>query len=134
MPQGFVDAFGQALGDDSVEPALRAEVLRLPGESYLADLMETVDVDAMHDARERVRAHLSSALHDALIRIYAGHQTEGGFDAGAAAIGRRSLKNLALSYLSAGATDQAEQLCVEQYLAPAQHDRCDRRPGADRRR
>jgi aminopeptidase N len=96
-------------------------VLRLPGESYLADLMadrdKLVDVDALHGARERVRVHLASALHAELIDTYESQQTQGDFDIGATAIGRRSLKNLALSYLSAGESVEAERLCVEQYRA-----------------
>ena len=44
----LLDAFPDLLADDSLDPAMVAETLRMPSENYLADLAETVDVEAIH--------------------------------------------------------------------------------------
>ena len=52
LPAGFFEAWRRALMDARAEPALLAEMLTLPSESYLGDQMALVDVEAIHRARE----------------------------------------------------------------------------------
>ena len=51
----LVAAMRQTLADAGKDPAFAAEALILPTESFLADQMAIVDVDAVHTARETAR-------------------------------------------------------------------------------
>ena len=66
----YVDACRGLLGDESLDPAMVALMLRLPSEAYLAELISPVDVQAIHAAREAVRRCLADALTDSLLAAY----------------------------------------------------------------
>ena len=51
VPDLVFSAFSGVLANTDLDPALIAEIFTLPGESYLADNMETVDIDGIHFAR-----------------------------------------------------------------------------------
>ena len=115
LPPGVAAAFRKALTDGGADHALLAEVLALPGESYLADQMAQVDVDGIHHAREAVKAELAEALHDDLLAVHAAGAAAGPYDLEPASIGRRSLRNLALGYLMQRPNPEAAALCLAQY-------------------
>jgi len=96
----IIDAYEKVLAQSWEDLSYFALLLGLPSESYLAEQMPVVDVEAIHEAREFVKQALAERLQDqfkALYRTY--HRDESGqFDAGA--IGRRRIKNIALGYLS----------------------------------
>ncbi len=123
VPQGFVDAFAQVLADRESDQALLAEIMTLPGESYLGDQMDVVDVDAIHRARESLKRHLATELRDDLLRAYHDNREQGTYDLSSAAIGRRGLRNLALDYLMQLQDADVTSLCIEQYQA--QHNMTD---------
>ena len=50
------------LANAGLDPALIAEIFTLPGESYLADNMETVDIDGIHYARRNFIKQLAAKL------------------------------------------------------------------------
>ena len=130
-PQAFIDAFAAALGDQEADPALLAEVLALPSESYLGDQMQVVDVDGIHRAREALMVQIANALRaDLLERYHALHRFEPVTDQAAAstdrepdlspaAMGRRALKNLCLGYLMRAPDDAVLALCQRQYATAA---------------
>lgn len=117
VPEGFFAAFRRGLLDDTGDPALRAEVLTLPSESYLADQMTIVDVDGIHGARERVRRLLGESLCSDLLGVYGANQETGPYCFSPEGVARRSLKNLALGYLMAGPQPGALDLCRGQIEA-----------------
>ena len=59
-----------ALAGAERDPAFAAELLTLPGESFLADQLETVDVDAIHAAREAARAAIGRDLAAEFAALY----------------------------------------------------------------
>jgi aminopeptidase N len=81
------------------DPAFAAEALNLPAESFLAEQMEVVDPDALHQSRNRLRRELAAALKDALLARYAELHSKGPYSPDAVSAGRRALRNLCLSYL-----------------------------------
>jgi aminopeptidase N len=95
----FVESVARLLEDPSLDPALVAEALSLPGESYLADQMSVVDVDAIHAARQFVRRTLGDRLAAHWQAAYERHRVTDARDSGAAAMGARRLANLSLAYL-----------------------------------
>jgi aminopeptidase N len=117
VPEGFLAAFGKALADQSTAPALLAEVLTLPAEGYLGDQMSVVDVDGIHAAREALRAAIGERFGSQLLARYDALAEQGEYRPEPEAIGRRSLKNLCLSYLMAAGGAEATQRCLAQYRA-----------------
>ncbi len=114
-PPGYVQACGKALSDTETDQALLAEILTLPSESYLGDLMGQVDVEAIHNARESLQTLLARELKDDFFRVYQENQEPGDYDISPASIARRSLRNLALGYLMQLNDSAVVELCVGQY-------------------
>ncbi|WPL18790.1 Aminopeptidase N [Thiorhodovibrio winogradskyi] len=123
-PQAFMDAFAAALRDPDSSPALLAEVLALPSESYLGDQMEVVDVAGIHRAREALMARIAASLRTELLARYralhaaepvAGQGTRP--DLSPAAMGRRALKNLCLGVLMRAPDEEMLALCQRQYAS-----------------
>ncbi|AGA90438.1 aminopeptidase N [Thioflavicoccus mobilis 8321] len=117
VPEGFVAAFRRALTDHEADPALRAEVLKLPSEAHLGEQMAIVDVDGIHRAREGLKQAILAALRDEFRAAYEDHRDAGPYELTPAAIGRRALKNLALGYLMQDGDAEAVDLCTAQFEA-----------------
>jgi len=115
LPQGFVDAFRRVLMEEGGDQALQAELLTLPAEGYLGDLMPQVDVEGIHRARESLKSELAEALSDEFLSIYAAASEQDDYQVDSTSIGRRALKNLCLGYLMQLDDESAHQLCVTQY-------------------
>ena len=95
----LADAFRSLVQDDSVDPALIAQAITLPDEAYLAEAMEVVDVDGIHEARSFVRAQLAAGAEGILRNRYRELGAAGPYANSASEIARRSLRNALLSYL-----------------------------------
>jgi aminopeptidase N len=94
----FIDAMRRVLTDP--DPMLAAEVLNLPAETFLAEQLQIVDPDALHTSRNALRKALASALEAELRTTYERMAVKGDYSPDAMAIGRRSLRNTALGYLT----------------------------------
>ena len=114
VPAGFVSAMGALLRDDGVDPAFAAEALTLPSESNLADRMETIAVEAVHEVREAVAAALARRLRDALASVCDANRTRGPYRFDAESVGRRSLANVCLRYLMELDDPRMRSRCREQ--------------------
>ena len=117
VPDDFLQAAANTLGQHDGDPAFRAEALILPGEAFLADQMAIVDVEAIHAARTFVRQEIGRHLEAALIETYEALDDHGPFKADGAAIGRRALKNVALAYLAATGKPAAIKRTEAQFQA-----------------
>jgi len=96
----IVEAFSKVLEQPWDDLSYFSLLLDLPSETYLAEQMQVVDVEAIHKAREFVKTTLARQLQAQFQALYQAHHRDesGQFDAGA--IGRRRIKNTCLSYLS----------------------------------
>jgi aminopeptidase N len=81
------------------DPAFVAEALSLPAETFLAEQLEVVDPDALHESRNRLRRELGRELERELLSLYKGLKSDASYSPDAQSIGRRALRNLCLSYL-----------------------------------
>jgi aminopeptidase N len=113
-----VRAVSATLKSNSLDAAFKAEAILFPSESVVADRMDVVDPDAIHAARERLRAAIGSTLRS---QLDAAHRSDGaaGDDLSPAAKGVRRLRTVALGLIAAA--DQA----AAAKLAKAQFDRAD---------
>ncbi len=100
LPASFSEAFSRALTSDA-EPALLAQVLTLPGETWLAEQMAVVDVDGIHAARRFIQRTLAERLREPLLTRYESlhDHLSSGYSTDALAMGQRALKNVCLDYL-----------------------------------
>ncbi|SED82649.1 aminopeptidase N [Pseudomonas anguilliseptica] len=118
LDQRLVEACRTLLADDSLDQAMVAEMLSLPGEAYLTEISEVADVEAIHAAREFARMQLSDALFDLLWQRYQRNREvsrASAYVAEAEHFARRSLQNIALSYLMLSGKAEVLAACLEQF-------------------
>jgi aminopeptidase N len=94
-----------AVGEAARDPAYAAELLSLPSEAYLADQLERVDVDAIHAAREAARVAIARGLAAEFARLHDSLADSGPYRIDGLSIGKRRLRNTALSYLAVEGDD-----------------------------
>lgn len=111
----FVEAMRKMLLDESLDPAFREQALLLPSETMIADQLDVVNPLAIHTARQFVRADIGARLRTGLLAQYQANQTPGEYSPDAASIGKRALKNLALSYLCAAPDEESIALAQRQF-------------------
>ncbi|MBX8552704.1 aminopeptidase N [Pseudomonas cichorii] len=120
LDQRLVTALGTVLADEQLDQAMVAEMLSLPGEAYLTEISEVADVDAIHAAREFARQQIADSLFDALWSRYQANRSLSKttpYIAEAEHFARRSLQNIALSYLMLSARPQVLEAAIEQFDA-----------------
>ena len=111
-------AFEQVLNDPSLDPALVAEMLRLPALNYLAELVDEADVHALYAAREKVRLAIGRALQPLLLQCYEHLATVHDYRPSAGQIAVRSLRNTCLAYL-ASVDGEGVELALRQFETAA---------------
>ncbi|MBV8736828.1 MAG: aminopeptidase N [Alphaproteobacteria bacterium] len=111
----LIAAMRHTLAQAGPDPAFAAEALILPTESFLADQMAVVDVDAIHGAREAARAEIGRALAGEFAAIYEELRDPGPYRIDGASIGRRALRNASLAYIAAADPDKGTTLAKAQF-------------------
>ncbi|MEP1537494.1 MAG: aminopeptidase N [Paracoccaceae bacterium] len=100
----YLDELAAVITDPDLDPAYRALMLGLPGQSELAAELhrqgETPDPDAIYQAHQDLRDALAARLSDDLPTLYAHHQVTDAYRPDATQSGMRSLGNSALSLLT----------------------------------
>jgi len=114
LPGYFVDAYGKTLNDRSLDRSLQARALALPSISYISERMRVADVHAIHGARTFMHRQISQQLQQQWLDVYNGNQAAE-FSLSPDAMGRRALKNVALSYLFYADTEAHVALALNQF-------------------
>ncbi|WEJ20231.1 aminopeptidase N [Pseudomonas sp. SD17-1] len=120
LDQRLVTALGSVLANEALDQAMVAEMLSLPSEAYLTEISEVADVDAIHAARDFARQQLAEQLFDGLWARYQANRAvsrETAYVAEAEHFARRSLQNIALSYLMLTGRAQVLEATLEQFEA-----------------
>jgi aminopeptidase N len=112
----FLQCWSQLLEDKSMTAAYRARVLTLPSEKEVLQRTQPMTPLAVTQAHQSLRRQLGVALAAGWLDAYqANHESRTPYQPDPISSGKRSLKNLALSYLIAGNHAQAQTLAHEQY-------------------
>jgi aminopeptidase N len=111
----LIAALRAVVGDDALDPALRAQLLMLPSEGFVAEQMPVVDPDALRHARNAVRRHLGRALAEELAAIDAAMHDAGPYSPDTLAAGRRMLRNTAMSLRVDAGQAGADDAAAERY-------------------
>jgi aminopeptidase N len=111
----IITAFKEVMEQSWCDLSYFSLLLGLPSESYLAEQMQVVDVEAIHKAREFVVLTLAKQLQTQFKTLYLdNHKDESGlFDSGA--IGRRRIKNMCLGYLGRLKQQDIQQWSQQQF-------------------
>ncbi|WP_374259064.1 aminopeptidase N [Aquabacterium sp.] len=96
----FVEAMRSVLRHTELDAAFKDLVLTLPSEAYVAEQLDVVDPQRIHEAREAIKQQLAHALHEDWVHAYEQNQDNGGYSPDPVSSGRRALANLALSMLT----------------------------------
>ncbi len=114
LPAHVADAFRVILLDDSLDPALAAQILTLPSENEIAELFTTINPQAITAVHEAVIRCLADDLSDELLAVYVANMTPV-YRIEHADIARRALRNTCLNYLAFGDEEFANKLVSSQY-------------------
>lgn len=97
-----------AIVEQESDPAIRADMLRIPSETTLAEIAGhrgAVDVQGIHRAREGLRQRLADALGERWRELYDAVRVTEAYVASGEQIGRRALANVALDYYATSGTE-----------------------------
>ena len=111
----FIEALRATLTNEDLDPSFRELVLTLPSEAMIAEEFEVVDPQAIHTARQFVRATLTQHLRAELLTAYEANLTPGKYSPDAASMAKRALKNVALSYLLTWSDESTFELAKTQF-------------------
>ena len=114
ISDSYLSAFEGLLRDESLDPAMVALMLNLPSEKYLGELVDKIDVDAIHHARNCVSRKLSKKLKSTFFEVYDRAMDSGDYSVESSAVARRSLKNTCLHYIGIEGSESALKLITEQ--------------------
>lgn len=114
LPDYFVEAFRQTLSNEQLDRALKARALTLPSHAYIAEMMDVIDVDAIHASREFIVKNLSELLRSDWIATYE-NNLSGTFELTPDAMGKRFLKNTAMAYLMGKSNTDIENTALQQF-------------------
>jgi aminopeptidase N len=121
----YAKALGAAISGDRLEPAYRAELLKLPTQADVARVIgRNVDPALIHRAHRKLSSLIGRTLGPQLEELYAGMAGDGPFAPDAASAGRRALRNAALALLTARGTERdADRLSKHYFKANNMTDR-----------
>ncbi len=115
IPEILLKTFETVLISPIEDLAYFSLLLSLPSENYLAERMEIVDFDGIHNSRERILKAIAEKFENVLTQIYnANHKDESG-DFSSDAIGRRRVKNACLAFLSKLESIQIQEIAKSQF-------------------
>ncbi len=109
----YLKALEKILNNSQLEPAFIAEAIALPSEATLGEEMETILIDEIHTARQKLLENISINLRSVLLQKYRSFEKISGVDG--ESIGKRALKNACLSLLMIHPTQEILALCQAQF-------------------
>ncbi|MGY3900907.1 aminopeptidase N [Aeromonas lusitana] len=114
VSDSLLAAFVAIFDEAALDPALKAEILTLPGEATLTELFDTADIDAIHQVRGAIHGQLAQAFGERLAASYQSLRLTG-YKVVHEDVAKRALKAVVLGYLAALDPVQADALVREQY-------------------
>jgi aminopeptidase N len=111
----LIAAWDEILRHERLEPAFKAEIMTLPTVSALTETMKVCDFDAAFAARESLLRAVAESHGEKMAALYRQLHGDGTYRNDPASIGRRSLKNTLLGYLSALERPESIELIRAQF-------------------
>lgn len=113
LPTEAIDAFRSILLEEDLDLAIKAQLLSIPEEDELSELVTPVDPEAIHAIHYSMRSQIAQALRSHWVEAYQRYPMRSyRFEKRAAA--ERSLRNLALYYWAFAAGPEADSVVSSQ--------------------
>ena len=123
-PDSFIRALRSLFGQENLDPALVGLMLQLPNERTLLEELSDVDPSRLHLVCSSVRQHIARELRQEFFSTYTQLNDGTPYQYDAAAVAKRSLKNICLDYLAELDEPMVEEILSKQYaLADNMTDR-----------
>ena len=111
----YLAALEKTLTNQELDKSFLSLLLTLPNEQYIAEYMGVIDPIAIHQASRFVKQAVAQHLEASLLNHYHENNDSSDYEISAEAIGRRSLKNLCLSYLCELKQEASFELAWQQF-------------------
>ena len=115
LPDHVIRSYKNTLTNPDLDKALIAQAMTLPSEGYLADQLEVVDVDGIHQARTFMRNELAKALKNEFKNSLQQGQSSANYLFHADEMARRDLNHTCLSYLMTLQDSNTIKFCKTQF-------------------
>jgi aminopeptidase N len=116
IPQALVDAYRHVLLDNSLDAALRADLLTSPGFEDIAVTLTDIDVDRVEEARDYFRTELGQALFTEAQATYQALWAQEDHAMHGHAYSRRKLRNVCLRLMMKADEQKTLALCQQQFV------------------
>jgi len=114
IDERYLSAVRCLLESEQSDLALLSQLLKLPSEAYISEFLDVIDPDAVYRASAHLKTVIGQTLWSRLIDVYRRYDGEP-YAINPDSMGRRSLKNTCLDYLSATDSGEARTLAVKQF-------------------
>ncbi len=114
---GLIGAYRRILLDNNMDLPWVAEMMILPSEKYLGEMLVSVDIHKIRQVREYVKYSIARANEERLLALYVECDQAGEYRVSANDTARRSLKNTCLAYLLMLDKREYFELCSRQFRA-----------------
>lgn len=111
----YLESIEKILGSTIQDKKLTALTLQLPPETTLAQDMNVIYPKWLNKARKLVKTTIAKRCKDQLITLYNANSSDEPYQVTPEAVGRRSLRNLCLSYLMSLDDKEMGALCLKHY-------------------
>ncbi|QRN02650.1 aminopeptidase N [Legionella sp. MW5194] len=115
IPAPLLQAYHHVLVDDTLNSALRAELLNPPCFEEVTSSLQEIDVDAVEAARDFYRASLGEALYGSLSETYQALWRQEKHQMDAQAYQQRKLRNICLWLMMKAREKETLPLCQRQF-------------------
>jgi aminopeptidase N len=113
LEETYLHAFRTVLLSDTLDPALVSLMLTMPSQNALFEMLNEVDPLALDTAHHYAKVTIAKALRADLLHVYEQHTDT--YHYNEAAVAKRSLKNVALHYLSHLDDPTVRDIALTQY-------------------
>jgi aminopeptidase N len=116
LPDVLLAAFADILNNRDWDKSLIAEMLRIPSELAMAELFDSIDVDAIHAVKTFIEKTIATRLHQLFLIAYANNRTST-YTLDPADVAKRDLVGVCLYYLALNGSGDDEALIMSHYRA-----------------
>ncbi len=115
LDPAWTQLYSTLLQDSYLDNTLLEKLMILPSEVYIAQQMQSIDVEAIHTVREWLKKNLALHLEKQLLERYQQLSPLTPYEYTVQAMGARSLKNIALYYLLIADKHKYASLALDQF-------------------
>ena len=115
LTQPLLHAFADLMSAAQLDRALVAEMMVLPSEKYLAEMLDQVDVHQLRSVRDTLRFEIARYNETQILQHYQDCLSDGEYTIDAGSMASRGLKNTCLLYLMQLQKPEYFQYCQQQY-------------------